>query len=67
MTTMTDDYDYDDYDYDNYDIDNYDYCNNGITNSSRITLPLLLKNKSQTCAKKQVLQKNIQRAMYTAD
>ena len=43
------------------------WCSNGITNSSRITLPLLLRNKSQTCAKKQVLRKKIQHAMYTAD
>ena len=28
-----------------------EYCSNGITNSSRITLPLLLRNKSQTCAR----------------
>ena len=26
-------------------------CSNGITNSSRITLPLLLRNKLQTCAR----------------
>ena len=26
-------------------------CSNGITNSSIITLPLLLRNKSQTCAR----------------
>ena len=36
-------------------------CRNGITNSIR-TLPLLLRNKSQTCARSQVLRKKIQRA-----
>ena len=41
-------------------------CSNGITNSFR-TLPLLLQNKSQTCARSQVLRKKIQRAMYTTD
>ena len=41
-------------------------CSNRITNSFR-TLPLLLRNKSQTCARSQVLRKKIQRAMYTTD
>ena len=41
-------------------------CSNGITNSFR-TLPLLSRNKSQTCARSQVLRKKIQHAMHTTD
>ena len=33
------------------------WCRNGITNPSKITLPPLLRNKSQTCTKKQGIQK----------
>ena len=41
-------------------------CWNGIKNSLR-TLPLLSQNKSQTCARSQVLRKKIQHAMQTTD
>ena len=44
----------------------YSTCSNGITNSLR-TLPLLSRNKSQTCARSQVLRKKIQLAMHTTD
>ena len=40
----------------------YSDCWNGIKNSLR-TLPLLSRNKSQTCARSQVLRKKIQRAI----
>ena len=41
-------------------------CWNGIKQFPR-TLPLLLWNKSQTCARPQVLRKKIQHAMQTTD
>ena len=41
-------------------------CWNGIKQFPR-TLPLLSRNKSQTCARPQVLRKKIQHAMQTTD